>query len=81
MKTFTKPLKTTNLHEGTKEQYNACPYCLTEIINVEIENENAPMAPVTEAIVSDEIHSKKESNEDIIFNYFPLEIISYLCRI
>jgi hypothetical protein len=30
-KTFTKPLATVNLQQDSKEPYNACPYCLTEI--------------------------------------------------
>jgi hypothetical protein len=30
-KIFDKPLKTVNLQKSSKEPYNACPYCLTEI--------------------------------------------------
>lgn len=31
-KTFTKPLKVENLSSGTPTVYEACPYCLTEIV-------------------------------------------------
>ncbi len=30
-KVFTKPLKALNLQQDSKETYDACPYCLTEI--------------------------------------------------
>jgi uncharacterized Fe-S cluster-containing protein len=30
-KVFTKPLRALNLQLGSKEFYDACPYCLTEI--------------------------------------------------
>jgi hypothetical protein len=41
-KTFEKPLKTLNLQQALAEPYYACPYCLTEIIEEEIEIENKP---------------------------------------
>jgi hypothetical protein len=31
-KVFTKPLKALNLQQDTEETYDACPYCLTEIV-------------------------------------------------
>lgn len=31
-KVFTKPLKALNLQQNTEGPYDACPYCLTEII-------------------------------------------------
>lgn len=57
-KAFAKPLKTTKLHEGSKENYNACPYCLTEILNAE--NENPPEAIATEATISKEMPNQKQ---------------------
>ena len=41
-KVFAKPLKTIKLHQGSKEQYDACPFCLTEITITEIECKNPP---------------------------------------
>jgi hypothetical protein len=37
-KVFTQPLTTLNLQKSTKEPYNACPYCLTQITLTENEN-------------------------------------------
>ena len=31
-KVFTKPLRALNLQQDTEEPYDACPYCLTEIV-------------------------------------------------
>jgi predicted DNA-binding antitoxin AbrB/MazE fold protein len=59
-KVFAKPLKTINIHEGSKEHYDACPYCLTKIVNVEIENNISPEETVAEAKSSKEKPSRKE---------------------
>ena len=56
---FDKPLKAINLQKSSKDPYNACPYCLTEIIIAKIEKENPPEN--TEAIIPNEEPIQKES--------------------
>jgi hypothetical protein len=63
-KTFAKPLKTTKIHEGTKEHYNACPYCLTDVINSEIEKENPPEVTVPEVTVTEVPISEENPGQD-----------------
>jgi transcriptional antiterminator len=58
-KVFNKPLKTQNL-KGSKEHYNACPYCLAEITINEMEGKNPPEKTDTEATFSNSEPSKKE---------------------
>jgi hypothetical protein len=44
-KVITKPLKTINRQQSSKEPYYACPYCLTEITFSETENDDVPEKP------------------------------------
>jgi hypothetical protein len=41
-KVFVKPLSTLNLQQDSKVSYNACPYCLTEIVISENESKDLP---------------------------------------
>jgi uncharacterized Fe-S cluster-containing protein len=42
-KVFRKPLRALNLQLGSKEFYDACPYCLTEITAEEEKTEEPPL--------------------------------------
>jgi hypothetical protein len=47
-KVFTMPLTTLDLQQSSKEPYDACPYCLTEITITETESKNPTEKTVTE---------------------------------
>ncbi len=51
---ITKPLKTLNRQQDSKEPYYACPYCLTEITLNETEKDDEPEKPEAEIIVPEE---------------------------
>ena len=64
-KVFAKPLKTLKLHEGLKENYNACQYCLTEIVNSESGNKNLSEETVLEVPISKEETSQNEEKNSL----------------
>ena len=47
-KVFTAPLKTLNFRQEPSEPYDACPYCLTKIIEAKKELPNKPERAQTE---------------------------------
>jgi DNA-directed RNA polymerase subunit RPC12/RpoP len=53
-KTFRTPLKTLNLQQDSAQTYTACPFCLTKITEVQIENSNKPEKAQVETILSKE---------------------------
>jgi hypothetical protein len=57
---FDKPLKAINLQKSSKEPYNACPYCLTEVTltkNKSIEE------PAEEATTKNPLSEEKPSQD------------------
>jgi hypothetical protein len=58
-KVFTKPLTTSNLQQGSKEPYYACPYCLTKLSTGENESPNS-----TEKIAIDVEPSKEKPSQN-----------------
>lgn len=60
-KVFAKPLKTLKIHQVLKENFNACPYCLTEITITEIKREKPPENEDIEATLTP---SKEEVSEE-----------------
>ena len=58
-KVFNKPLKTQNLQKS-KEHYDACPYCLTEITITEMDSKNPPEKTAKEETFSNNESGKKE---------------------
>ena len=66
-KVFTKPLKTLKIQQRSKENYNACPYCLTEITIIEMESKNPPENEDMEAtptLSEDEASIEEEKTSD-----------------
>lgn len=61
-KVFAKPLTTLNLQQSSKESYNACPYCLTEITVKENESENPPEKSGTKATFLNETPNRNQEN-------------------
>jgi hypothetical protein len=59
-KVFAKPLTTLKIQEDSKEYYNACPYCLTEISIIEAESKNPQ-----EKIATEDKLSKEEAGQKI----------------
>jgi len=56
-KTFMTSLKTLNLQQDSAQTYAACPFCLTKITEVQIEDSNKPEKTQVETI-----HSKEKPN-------------------
>jgi hypothetical protein len=56
---FTKPLRALNLRQDSAEPYDACPYCLTEIIS---DNELAITSDATEET---EVEEEKPAVEQV----------------
>ena len=69
-KVITKPLKTINRQQSSKEPYYACPYCLTEITFSETENDDAPEKPDAEVAVSEETPSLNLEKSSDCKHYF-----------
>ena len=64
-KVISKPLKTLNRQQSSKETYNACPYCLTEITITETENNNSPEKKAAEiAFVEEKPRQSQEKLPD-----------------
>ena len=61
-KEFTTPLKALNLQKDPAESYDACPYCLTEIV---VEDEPAPPYTEPETFEQEEIAEPEEAETEI----------------
>ena len=59
-KVFDKPLKAINLQKSSKEPYNACPYCLTEIA---ITKNEIIDEPTEEAAIKSPLSEEKLSQD------------------
>jgi DNA-directed RNA polymerase subunit RPC12/RpoP len=53
-KDFTEPLKTLNLQQDSAEPYAACPYCLTRIIEEQVEANVEPWKTQAETVLAEE---------------------------
>jgi len=60
-KVFTKPLRALNLRQESSEPYDACPYCLTEIIS------GNELAVTRDVIEETEVEEKKPVVEQVEF--------------
>lgn len=69
-KVIIKPLKTLNRQQGSKEQYYACPYCLTEITFAETEKNDAPQKSETEVALLEEKPSQNQEKLSDCKHYF-----------
>jgi len=58
-KVFTKPLRALNLRQDSTEPYDACPYCLTEIIS------DDELTVASDAAEETEVEEKKYEVEPI----------------
>ncbi len=63
-KTFARPLTLSNVQHTSKEPYNACPYCLTEIIALETKDENLPEETAPELDVEEICEQNHEELPD-----------------
>lgn len=69
-KVITKPLKTLNRQQSSKEPYYACPYCLTEIVFSETESDDAPEKQVAEVAVPEEKPIQNQEKSSDCRHYF-----------
>ena len=69
-KVFTQPLTTLNRQQSSKEPYNACPYCLTEITITETESKNPPEKPATKITFPEEKTSQNQEKLSNCEHYF-----------
>jgi hypothetical protein len=69
-KVITNPLKTLNRQQSTKEPYNACPYCLTEITLAEPETEYPSEETATETSLFEEEPSQNQEKIPGCKHYF-----------
>jgi hypothetical protein len=69
-KVFTEPLTTINLQQSSKEQYNACPYCLTEITITETENPDPTEKESTENAFLEEKPDQSQEKISSCTHYF-----------
>ena len=60
-KVFTKPLKALNLQQDTEEPYDACPYCLTEIV---LEEEPISVYNKPETFEQEEIEESEDTETE-----------------
>jgi DNA-directed RNA polymerase subunit RPC12/RpoP len=69
-KVFAKPLTTLTLKQDSKEPYNACPYCLTEITMPEPESKNPFEKTTTEIAFLEEKSSQNHEEISNCKHYF-----------
>ncbi len=69
-KVFSKPLKTLNRQQTSKEPFYACPYCLTEITLTEVESDNAPEETTAEIAIPAEKPSQNQEQLSYCKHYF-----------
>ncbi len=59
-KILAMPLSTLNIQQSSKETYNACPHCLTEITVYENKKEGPPEATSAEVVPTQEAPGKNQ---------------------
>jgi hypothetical protein len=69
-KVITKPLKTLNRQQGSKEPYYACTYCLTEITLTETEKDDTLEKPAADVAVLEEKPSQNQEKLSDCKHYF-----------